>query len=39
VWGARFLGYFGGPVPVETLSDWSRSHWVARTGADSPKAP
>ena len=25
VWGARFLGYFGGPVPVETLSDWSRA--------------
>jgi hypothetical protein len=23
VWGARFLGYFGGPVPVETLSQWS----------------
>jgi lysylphosphatidylglycerol synthetase-like protein (DUF2156 family) len=25
VWGARFLGYFGGPVHVETLSDWSRA--------------
>lgn len=25
LWGARFLGYFGGPVPVETLSDWSRT--------------
>ncbi len=22
VWGARFLGLFGGPVPVETLSEW-----------------
>jgi hypothetical protein len=21
VWGARFAGYFGGPVPVETLRD------------------
>ena len=26
VWGARFLGYFGGPVPVETLSEWARAH-------------
>jgi len=26
VWGARFFGYFGGPVPVETLSEWSRAH-------------
>ena len=26
VWGARFLGCFGGPVPVETLNDWSRAH-------------
>jgi hypothetical protein len=26
VWGARFFGYFGGPVPVETLSDWSAAH-------------
>jgi hypothetical protein len=25
VWGARFLGYFGGPVHVETLSDWGRT--------------
>lgn len=25
VWGARFLGYFGGPVPVETLSEWSHA--------------
>ena len=31
VWGARFLGYFGGPVPVETLSDWSRAHFAARS--------
>jgi hypothetical protein len=22
VWGARFLGYFGGPAPVETFRDW-----------------
>ena len=21
VWGARFAGYFGGPVPVESISD------------------
>ena len=39
VWGARFFGYFGGPVPVETLSDWSRAHFVARRGTDSPRAP
>jgi hypothetical protein len=25
VWGARFFGYFGGPVQVETLNDWSRA--------------
>lgn len=29
VWGARFFGYFGGPVPVETLSDWSRARWAS----------
>lgn len=22
VWSARFLGYFGGPVPVETMREW-----------------
>ena len=22
VWGARFLGYFGGPAPVETFREW-----------------
>ena len=26
VWVARFFGYFGGPVPVETLSEWGRTH-------------
>jgi Protein of unknown function (DUF2752) len=25
VWGARFLGYFGGPVPVETFHDWAQA--------------
>jgi|SRR6187431_2176355 len=25
VWGARFFGYFGGPVAVETLSEWGRT--------------
>ncbi len=29
LWGARFFGYFGGPVPVETLSDWSRARIAA----------
>jgi len=26
VWGARFFGYFGGPVQVETLSEWTHAH-------------
>lgn len=26
VWAARFAGYFGGPVPVETFRDWMSSH-------------
>jgi len=25
VWGARFLGYFGGPVPVETFHAWAHA--------------
>ena len=25
VWGLRFLGYFGGPVPVQTFNAWSRA--------------
>ena len=25
VWGARFFGYFGGPVQVETLGEWGRA--------------
>jgi len=33
VWGARFFGYFGGPVHVETLSDWSRTRFVSATSA------
>jgi uncharacterized protein DUF2752 len=35
VWGARFLGYFGGPVQVETLSDWSRARTLY-PGAPTP---
>lgn len=31
VWGARFLGYFGGPAPVTTLSAWAHAH-ADRTG-------
>ena len=23
VWGARFLGYFGGPAPVQTFAAWA----------------
>jgi hypothetical protein len=26
VWGVRFFGYLGGPVPVTTLQDWRRAH-------------
>jgi hypothetical protein len=26
VWGVRFLGYLGGPVPVLTLGEWGRAH-------------
>ncbi len=26
VWVARFFGYFGGPVPVETVHQWVTSH-------------
>jgi hypothetical protein len=31
VWGLRFFGYFGGPVPVLTFSAWLRSQ--AMSGA------
>jgi hypothetical protein len=37
VWGARFFGYFGGPVPVETLSDWSRARFASSTKAHTLK--
>lgn len=37
VWGARFLGCFGGPVPVETLSEWSRARWVSSSAAGSAR--
>ena len=30
VWAARFFGYFGGPVPVETLSDWNHGRLQAQ---------
>jgi hypothetical protein len=36
LWGARFFGYFGGPVHVETLSEWSRKRFVS--SADSASA-
>jgi hypothetical protein len=32
VWGARFFGCFGGPVHVETLGDWSRTHFLSSGG-------
>jgi len=37
VWGARFLGYFGGPVPVETLSEWSRARVVSSSASVSAR--
>lgn len=30
VWGARFFGYFGGPVPVETFSTWASNQTLKR---------
>jgi hypothetical protein len=36
VWGARFFGYFGGPAPVETLSDWSRTRLAAHRNSLTP---
>jgi len=30
VWGARFFGYLGGPVPVETYGSWAASRAAAR---------
>jgi hypothetical protein len=35
VWGARFFGYFGGPVPVESLSAWSRARFASSAGSAS----
>jgi hypothetical protein len=26
LWGARFLGYFGGPVPVQSYRSWAQAH-------------
>ena len=26
VWGLRFFGYFGGPVPVQTYQSWAAAH-------------
>jgi hypothetical protein len=37
VWGARFFGYFGGPVHVETLSDWSRKHFASSVDSASAR--
>jgi len=33
VWGARFFGYFGGPVQVETLAEWSRARSLLSAGS------
>jgi hypothetical protein len=33
VWGARFLGYLGGPAPVTTFSEWQRARNPALTRA------
>lgn len=33
LWGARFVGYFGGPAPVQTLSEWASSReWFPHRG-------
>jgi hypothetical protein len=37
VWGARFLGYFGGPVPVETLSEWGRARFASSNASVSAR--
>lgn len=26
LWGARFFGYFGGPVPVQSYRSWAQAH-------------
>lgn len=47
VWVLRFLGYFGGPVPVTTYSEWWRGHTppnepkpaMAPVGTDGPSLP
>jgi len=28
LWGVRFLGFFGGPVPVETLRSWVHERYL-----------
>ena len=38
VWGARFLGYFGGPVHVETLSDWTRTRFASSHSANTRRS-
>lgn len=30
LWGLRFFGYFGGPVPVQSYRDWAAAHSVKR---------
>lgn len=30
VWGARFLGYLGGPAPVQTFGQWARAGGTLR---------
>src|SRR4051812_42162582 len=37
VWGARFFGYFGGPVQVETVSDWSRTRFASSVSSASAR--
>jgi Protein of unknown function (DUF2752) len=34
VWSARFFGYFGGPVPVETFAAWAEHHSAHTTPRD-----
>ena len=30
VWGVRFFGYLGGPVPVQTFGAWARARHAQR---------
>ena len=37
VWGARFCGYFGGPVHVETYASWTSTRALGRSSGNSAR--